>query len=71
MVDQEEPESALERRGEKGPNPHRRTLELARTDVVRRLESASNENLRQMLKRALASLDDQIKRMDTGSPRRE
>ena len=69
MVDQEEPESTLERRGEKGPSPHRRTLELARADVTRRLETTSNDRLRQMLKSALTDLDEQINRLDAGGSR--
>ncbi len=71
MVDQEEPETALEKKHERGPNPHLRTLELARIDIVRRLESATNANHKKMLERALADLDDQIRRTDPTVRRHE
>jgi hypothetical protein len=38
----------------------RRTLELSRTDVVRRLASSPAKAHRQMLERALAALDAEI-----------
>ena len=62
MVDQDEPESTLEHRSH-GASPQQRKLELARADVVRRLEVATNDRLRQMLKSALADLDDQLKKV--------
>jgi hypothetical protein len=39
---------------------HRRKLELARKDVERRLEAAQAEPHREMLRRALAALDEEI-----------
>jgi hypothetical protein len=38
----------------------RRTLELSRADVLRRLETAQAEAHREMLRRALAALDAEI-----------
>jgi hypothetical protein len=63
VADQQE--SAMNARpvSEKGVDPQRRRLELARTDVARRLESATNTAHREMLQRALADLDDRLRRL--------
>jgi hypothetical protein len=39
----------------------RRKLELARADVLRRMETATAEGHREMLRRALAALDKDLK----------
>jgi len=63
VTDQQE---ELERRGDRKPSAEvavsqkRRTLELARIDLVRRLEAAP-DGLRESLKAALAALDDLIR----------
>jgi hypothetical protein len=56
--------------GEKG-DPQRRRLELARTDVARRLESATNTTHREMLQRALEDLDDRLRRLRAAVPPQE
>ena len=63
MVDQDEPESALEQRTRRKLDPQRRKLELARNDVARRLNTASDQRLKDMLQRALTDLDEQIRRI--------
>jgi hypothetical protein len=63
VADQQE---ELERKGDRKPaaetavSQRRRTLELARIDLVRRLEAAP-DGLRESLKAALAALDDLIR----------
>lgn len=57
--------------GDKGPDPRRRSLELARTDVMRRLEAATSGPLREMLQRALADLDDRLRRLEAEAPPQE
>jgi hypothetical protein len=61
VADQQE--SALSPRapGERGPDPRRRGLELARADVVRRLQAAPDGPLRQTLQRALDELDQRLR----------
>ena len=61
VVDQDEPESALEQRTRRKLDPRRRKLELARNDVAHRLETASDERLKAMLQRALSDLEAQIR----------
>jgi hypothetical protein len=70
VADQQE--SAMNPRpvGEKGTDPQRRSLELARTDVARRLEAATSSAHREMLQRALSDLDDRLRRLGT-APRQE
>ena len=70
VADQQE--SAMNPRpvGEKG-DPQRRRLELARTDVARRLETATNSALREMLQRALDDLDDRLRRLRAAVPPQE
>jgi hypothetical protein len=61
---QEEAERARDRsrvEAKPGPSPRRRTLELARLDLVRRLEAAPPAH-RPSLQAALADLDELIKR---------
>jgi hypothetical protein len=71
VADQQE--AALNERpvGEKGPDPRRRSLELARTDVARRLESATSGPHREMLQRALSDLDDRLRRLTAEGPAQE
>jgi hypothetical protein len=42
------------------PLARRRTLELAKVDVQRRLESAGSDSYREMLKRTLAALEKEL-----------
>ena len=42
------------------PAARRRTLELARVDVQRRLDTAGSDSYREMLKRTLAALDKEL-----------
>jgi hypothetical protein len=61
VTDQQE--SAFEdaaARGEPGPPPKRRKLELARADLVHRIEAAGNDRYRDMLRRALADVDKEL-----------
>ena len=53
---------------EKGTDPQRRSLELARTDVARRLEGATSSAHREMLQRALTDLDERIRRLAAAPP---
>jgi hypothetical protein len=55
---------------EKGTDPQRRSLELARTDVARRLEGATSSAHREMLQRALTDLDERLRRL-AAAPRQE
>jgi hypothetical protein len=63
LVDQDEPESALEQRTRRKLDPQRRKLELARNDVEHRLASASDQRLRDMLQKALTDLDSQLQKI--------
>lgn len=47
-------------RGEPGPPPRLRKLELARADLLNRIEAAGNERYREMLRRALADVDKEL-----------
>lgn len=47
-------------RGEPGPPPRRRKLELARADLVHRIEAAGNDRYKEMLQRALADVDKEL-----------
>ena len=55
---------------EKPPSPatlvKRRSLELARTDILRQLQMARSEAHKEMLERALAALEQELK--DLPSP---
>jgi hypothetical protein len=54
--------------GDKSTDPLRRRLELARTDVAHRLEAATSGAHREMLQRALADLDDRLRRLAAAPP---
>jgi len=56
--------------GDKALDPQRRSLELARTDVARRLEGATSSAHREMLQRALADLDERLRQL-AAAPRQE
>jgi hypothetical protein len=61
VTDQQE--SAFEgsgTRGEPGPPPRRRKLELARADLLHRIETAGNDRYREMLRKALADVDKEL-----------
>ncbi len=57
--------------GDRGSDPRRRGLELARTDIMRRLEAATSGPHREMLQRALADLDERLRRLDAEPPPQE
>jgi hypothetical protein len=46
-------------------DPRRRSLELARTDVRRRLETARDERLREQLRRALDDIESRLEKLDS------
>jgi hypothetical protein len=49
------------RRGDPGPPPKKRKLELARADLLNRIEAAGdNERYRKMLQSALAAVDKEL-----------
>jgi hypothetical protein len=61
VTDQQE--SAFEdqgARGEPGPPPKLRKLELARADLLHRIEAAGNDRYREMLQRALTAVDKEL-----------
>jgi hypothetical protein len=61
VTDQQE--SAFEgsgARGEPGPPPRRRKLELARADLLHRIETAGSDRYREMLRKALADVDKEL-----------
>lgn len=47
-------------RGEPAPPPKRRKLELARADLLNRIEVAGSERYREMLRKALAAVDQEL-----------
>jgi len=59
VADQQEAAMNPRPGGEKG-DPKRRSLELARADILHRLENATGEAHRQMLQRALTDLDQKL-----------
>jgi hypothetical protein len=67
IADQQE--NAQERRsprreaGDPSAAVKRRGLELARADVLKRMEAAQAEGYRDMLRRALAALDDELRQL--------
>lgn len=65
---QEQAASAPRSRAKPDANPakiaHRRRLELSRADVQRRLETAQAEGHREILKRALSALEEDIAALD-------
>ena len=57
-------EAAQDRRGPSTPvDPRRRGLELARADLQRRLEAATQERHREMLRQSLAAVDAELARL--------
>jgi len=47
-------------RGDAGPPAKQRKLELARADLLNRIEAAGNDRYREMLRRALAAVDKEL-----------
>jgi hypothetical protein len=62
VADQQEPAFEVTRAQELHVNPERRRLELARLDVQHRLDQATTDNHKEMLRRALAALDQDLSR---------
>ena len=61
VADQQEAAMNARPRNEKRPeDARRRSLELARADVLKRLESATSGPHREMLQRALADLESRL-----------
>ena len=64
---QEEAQRGRERKDDAAPDPaklaRKRTLELAHADVQRRLEAATSDGHREMLRRALAALDKDLAKL--------
>jgi hypothetical protein len=67
VADQQEAAMNPRPGGEKGTDPRRRSLELARIDIARRLEATTSGPHREMLQRALADLDARLRAADTPS----
>ena len=61
VADQQEATFNPRPSGERIESAQRRSLELARIDVARRLEVATSDPLRDMLQRALKDLDARIR----------
>jgi hypothetical protein len=70
VADQQEAAMNPRPAAEKSTDPQRRSLELARTDVARRLEGATSSAHREMLQRALTDLDERLRRL-AAAPRQE
>ena len=68
VADQQEAAMNPRPAGDRSTDPQRRSLELARTDVVHRLEGATSVAHREMLQRALADLDERLRRLETARP---
>jgi len=68
VADQQEAAMNPRPAGDKGTDPRRRSLELARTDVARRLEGATSGGHREMLQRALADLDERLRLLAAAPP---
>ena len=60
VADQQEAAQNPRSVGDKGLDPRRRSLELARADVRHRLDSAPPGPMREMLQRALSDLDARL-----------
>ena len=71
VADQQEAAMNPRSGSEKGPDSRRRGLELARTDILRRLEATTGGPHREMLQRALADLDERLRRLDAEPPPQE
>ena len=64
VAEQQEEAAAPKRDTHPGTQAHRRRLELSRADVERRLASAHAEAHKEMLRRALAALEQEIASLD-------
>ncbi len=71
VADQQEAAENARPPGEKSTDPRRRSLELARTDVARRLEGVTSGPHREMLQRALDDLDRRLRALDAERPPQE
>jgi hypothetical protein len=71
VADQQEAAMNPRPAAERGTDPRRRGLELARTDIARRLELATSEPHREMLQRALADLDERLRQLAAEPPAQE
>ena len=60
VADQQEQASARRPASQEPVEAHRHRLELSRADVQRRLETAHAEGHREMLRRALEALEEEI-----------
>ena len=47
-------------RGDAGPSAKQRKLELARADLLNRIEAAGNDRYREMLRKALTAVDKEL-----------
>ena len=68
VADQQEAAFNPRPSGERIQSAQRRSLELARIDVVRRLAIATSEPLRQMLEQARTDIDARIQVFDKTPP---
>ena len=68
VADQQEAAFNPRPSGERIQSAQRRSLELARIDVERRLGIATSEPLRQMLEKALADIDARIQTFEKKPP---
>jgi hypothetical protein len=72
VADQQEAAMNARPRNEKRPeDARRRSLELARADVTKRLEAATSAPHREMLQRALADLDARLRETEPPPPAQE
>jgi hypothetical protein len=60
VTDQQESAFEDQARAEPGPPPKLRKLELARADLLHRIEAAGNDRYREMLQRALTAVDKEL-----------
>jgi hypothetical protein len=68
VADQQEAAFNPRPSGERIQSAQRRSLELARIDVERRLAIATSEPLKQMLEKALADIDTRMKAFEKKPP---
>jgi hypothetical protein len=64
---QESVQAAKSRKGEQKHSRERELLQLARTSIVQKLETAENPRYKEQLTRALADLDKQINALGPNS----
>jgi hypothetical protein len=64
---QESVQAAKSRKGEQKHSRERELLQLARTSIVQKLETAENPRYKEQLNRALADLDKQINALGPNS----